>query len=47
MFYADEPRVKRSKPHAAFQTIRSWPRTILWTDAYSNLFDIVMRKQED
>jgi hypothetical protein len=42
MFYADERR-----PHAAFETIRRWPRSILWTDAYSNLFDILMRKQED
>jgi hypothetical protein len=42
MFYAEQ-----RKPHAAFETIRSWPRSILWTDAYSNLFDIVMRKEED
>jgi hypothetical protein len=49
MFYAS-PRDDDgalTQPHAAFQTIRSWPRSILWTDAYSNLFDIVMRKEED
>ena len=42
MFYAGE-----RQPHAAFETIRSWPRAILWTDAYSNLFDILIRKDED
>ncbi|MEX2141447.1 MAG: fused MFS/spermidine synthase [Pirellulales bacterium] len=42
MFYAGE-----RQPHAAFETIRSWPRSILWTDAYSNLFDILIRKEED
>jgi hypothetical protein len=49
MFYADErqPDAPLSRSHAAFETIRSWPRSILWTDAYSNLFDIVMRKEED
>jgi hypothetical protein len=49
MFYAGQRGEDGSltKPHAAFATIRSWPRSILWTDAYSNLFDIVMRKEED
>jgi protein-L-isoaspartate O-methyltransferase len=42
MFYAGE-----RQPHAAFETIRSWPRSILWTDAYSNLFDILIRKEDD
>jgi spermidine synthase len=42
MFFAGE-----RAPHAAFETIRSWPRSILWTDAYSNLFDILIRKEED
>jgi hypothetical protein len=49
MFYAG-PRDEDgalANPHAAFATIRSWPRSILWTDAYSNLFDIVMRNEED
>ncbi|HJS07565.1 MAG TPA: fused MFS/spermidine synthase [Pirellulales bacterium] len=49
MFYAS-PRDEDGAltgPHAAFATIRSWPRAILWTDAHSNLFDIVMRKEED
>jgi hypothetical protein len=42
MFFTDEPNAR-----AAFKTLRGWPRSILWTDAYSNLFDIVMRKEED
>jgi hypothetical protein len=42
MFYADE-----EEPHAAFELIRNWPRSILWTDAHSNLFEILMRKQDD
>jgi MFS family permease len=42
MFFAGE-----EEPHAAFETIRNWPRAILWTDAHSNLFEILMRKEED
>jgi hypothetical protein len=42
MFYYGE-----EKAHPAFKTIRQWPRSILWTDAHSNLFDILMGKQED
>jgi hypothetical protein len=46
MFYADREETN-SDAHAAFETVRSWPRSILWTDSHSNLFDILLRKEED
>jgi hypothetical protein len=42
MFYYGE-----EKAYPAFKTIRQWPKSILWTDAHSNLFDILMGKEED
>jgi hypothetical protein len=42
MFYFGEDQA-----HPAFKTIRQWPKSILWTDSHSNLFDILMGKEED
>ncbi|MDZ4820599.1 MAG: fused MFS/spermidine synthase [Planctomycetota bacterium] len=55
LFYSDFPKtvdsqspdgVKANAGQDANEVILNWPRTILWTDAYSNLFDILMGKDD-